>query len=82
MKLIISECKMKIVTETIQDVVYLKKMGCLSDNKDICLKVSVYKTKDEELEGVEIDVKWEDINCGSCDGGSRTFVECAYSCDK
>lgn len=68
MKLVIEPNGMKIVTESIQDVAYLKNMGYLEPDPNMHLKVCVHKSFNTDhpgTEGVEISVKWEDKLTGS-----------------
>lgn len=85
MRLIIKPDGMRIITETVQDVAYLKQIGYLSENPEVYMKVTVSKTKpvvlsrfgveventDAPKEGAEIDICWEDINCGREWGSER-----------
>ena len=77
--MIVNPHEMKIVTETVQDVAYLKHMGYYDDNQDIHLKVNVsrlWNTLTDE-EGVQIELKWEHQNCASC-GGKDDYIELEY----
>jgi hypothetical protein len=64
-------------------VAYLKHMGYYDDDQDIHLKVDVRRSwcseedAEESKEGVEISIKWEDKNCGSCSKASSAseFVQ-------
>lgn len=71
MKLIIEPHRMKIVTESVQDVAYLKHLGCGSSDPDMHLKVAVSRFWQENMdvvESLELDIKWEDKRNASGDG--------------
>ena len=69
MQLIIERNKIRIVTETVQDVAYLQHMGCGCVN----LKTSVFRRTlpdfeydiNHSEEEIEIHVKWEDKDVNS-----------------
>lgn len=79
MKLEITPYGLRIVTETVQDVGYLKHLGYMDPDPDLYLKIAVVKSWDprkENPEGAHIDIKWEDALCGSESGGSGVEYEC------
>jgi hypothetical protein len=70
MRLQIEAHKMVIITESVQDVSYLKHLGYLNSDSDIYLKISVFQTFEgfeERKEGAEIELKWEHKDAASCD---------------
>lgn len=88
MKLEIKEHCMKIVTENIQDVVYLKNMGLLKDNngksesEKIRLECSVVKKKREKRNGIcenrfEIDIRWTEAGLREHNNIDTEFIQCA-----
>lgn len=82
MRLEITDYGLSIVTETVQDVAYLKGLGYQSDNKDIVLKVRVSELWGDCMpkghtgsKAVQLNFDWEDKNMHSeCCGGDQRLI--------
>jgi len=85
MKLELGEYGFSIVTESIQDVAYLKSLGYQSDDKDVVLKVVVRENYGICLPNghtgktsAEIELRWEDKDSHS-QGASEDSWVVAYA---